>query len=128
MSNFDLRNSCVSQLGLLFFATNHRNYAPLYAQHLSSMTSISPYPFQTLKNAFAVNRSMTSFKCNIVFLFIIGIALDQSIECSINLHGKSHGLISGKRNNDSIDAWIHSFSFRAVLTDALHEICSIEIS
>ncbi|CAF1098692.1 unnamed protein product, partial [Didymodactylos carnosus] len=55
-----------------------------------------------------------------------GIALDQSIECSINKLGKGHGGISGKFHESTIDNWINSFSYRALLTSVLHEICGLE--
>ncbi|CAF3305789.1 unnamed protein product [Rotaria sp. Silwood2] len=55
-----------------------------------------------------------------------GIALDQTIECTINKHGKGSGGINGRQSEQSIDTWIHSFGFRALLTSCLHEICGIE--
>ncbi|CAF3786549.1 unnamed protein product [Rotaria magnacalcarata] len=55
-----------------------------------------------------------------------GIALDQTIESTINKDGKSHGGISGKFTNESIDVWAKSFSFRAMLSSICHEICKIE--
>ncbi|CAF1502366.1 unnamed protein product [Adineta steineri] len=116
-SNFNARNSCVSKLGPLFFATNHRNYARLCANHLFDLSKASPYLLKRLSNSFAVVRSSRPFS---------SIALDQTIECSINKHGKSHGGISGKFTDDTIDVWANSFAYRAVLTSVLHEICDIE--
>ncbi|CAF1484646.1 unnamed protein product, partial [Didymodactylos carnosus] len=56
------------------------------------------------------------------------IALDQTIECTINKFGKGHGGISGRFNPDLIDTWNNSFAFRALLTTATHEICQLETS
>jgi hypothetical protein len=66
------------------------------------------------------------FYLHVITPLTLGIALDQSIECSINKHGKGHGGISGKLSDDSIDVWIHSFSFRAILSATFQEICGIE--
>lgn len=60
------------------------------------------------------------------FDFTSGIALDQTIECSINKHGKSHGGISGKFSDETIDVWTNSFAYRSILTSILHEVCEIE--
>ncbi|CAF3329981.1 unnamed protein product [Rotaria sp. Silwood2] len=54
------------------------------------------------------------------------IALDQTIECSINRHGKSHGGINGRFIEETIAVWTNSFGFHAVLTNILHDVCDIE--
>ncbi|CAF2918258.1 unnamed protein product [Rotaria sp. Silwood2] len=54
------------------------------------------------------------------------IALDQTIVCSINRHGKSHGGINGRFTEETIDVWTNSFGFHAVLTNILHDVCDIE--
>ena len=56
----------------------------------------------------------------------IDIALDQTIECTINKYGKSHGGIDGRFTDQTIDQWIHSFSFRALASNVMHNICQIE--
>ncbi|CAF3952846.1 unnamed protein product [Rotaria sp. Silwood1] len=116
-SNFNLRNACVSKLGPLFFSTNHRHYARLCAQHLFDISTASSYLLERLSNSFSVVRSHRPFSA---------IALDQTIESSINKFGKGHGGITGKFSDETIDIWTNSYSFRATLTSILHEICAIE--
>ena len=60
------------------------------------------------------------------FVFIIGIALDQTIECTINKYGKSHGGINGRLSENAINQWIDSFAFRALASTVMHELCDIE--
>ncbi|CAF4187652.1 unnamed protein product, partial [Didymodactylos carnosus] len=82
MSNFEGRNASLCQMAPIFFATNHRNYARLSARHLIDLRASSGYIQQRLKKSFAVNRTNRPFSF---------IALDQTIECSINKFGKSYG-------------------------------------
>jgi hypothetical protein len=56
----------------------------------------------------------------------IDIALDQTIECTINKYGKSHGGIDGRFSEQTIDQWINSFSFRALASAVMHEVCHLE--
>ncbi|CAF1154261.1 unnamed protein product, partial [Didymodactylos carnosus] len=116
-SNFNARNASLSNIAPIFFVNNHRNYARLCANHLVDLRSSSPYLFQRLSNGFAVNRTDRPFS---------HIALDQTIECSINKFGKGHGGISGRFSHDLIDEWANSFAYRALLTTATHELCQLE--
>ncbi|CAF2191690.1 unnamed protein product [Rotaria magnacalcarata] len=135
-SDFNARNECVARLGPIFFATNHRNYARLCAEHLFDLSTASSPLIERLAKAFAVVRTRRPFSSKILpkdvvkmiskDVFILGIALDQTIESTINKDGKSHGGISGKFTNESIDVWAKSFSFRAMLSSICHEICKIE--
>ena len=52
------------------------------------------------------------------------MVLDQVIECTINKHGKSKGGINGLLNEYAIDELF--FSFRAIVSSSLHEICGSE--
>ncbi|CAF4162514.1 unnamed protein product [Rotaria magnacalcarata] len=109
LSNFDGRNAALYSMAPIFFATNHRNYARL------------------LERSFAVNRTNRTFSA---------IALDQTIEYSINKYGKDLGGISGNLSCSSIDIWCRSLAFRSmpssivnahdnkdlpIITNALHE-------
>ncbi|CAF1502004.1 unnamed protein product, partial [Rotaria sordida] len=78
---------------------------------------MSPYLFERLSKSFAVNRTYRPFS---------NIALDQAIECSINNHGKNHEDVTGRFTEETIDVWINSYTYRAVLTGILHDICDIE--
>ncbi|CAF1288798.1 unnamed protein product, partial [Didymodactylos carnosus] len=49
----------------------------------------------------------------------VNIALDQTIECSINKFGKGHGGISRRFSHDLIDEWVNTFAYRALLTKQL---------
>ncbi|CAF1452792.1 unnamed protein product [Rotaria sp. Silwood1] len=116
-SNFKSRNACVARIAPLFFSSNHRNYARLCAQHLYDLSNASPYLLNRLSKSFSVVRTERPFS---------NIALDQTIESSINKYGKSHGGISGKFTNDTIDVWTNSFAYRATLSSILHEIYEVE--
>ncbi|CAF4634463.1 unnamed protein product [Rotaria sp. Silwood1] len=116
-SNFKSRNACVARIAPLFFSSNHRNYARLCAQHLYDLSNASPYLLNRLSKSFSVVRTERPFS---------NIALDQTIESSINKYGKSHGGISGKFTNDTIDVWTNSFADRATLSSILHEIYEVE--
>jgi hypothetical protein len=76
------RNAAFFSMAPIFFATNHRNYARLAVQHLIDLKSCSSYLRERLGLSFTVNRSDRPFSA---------IALDQSIECSINKYGKGRG-------------------------------------
>lgn len=60
-NDFDLRNSTVTRIAPLFFATNHRNYARLCAQHLFQLQKCTPYLYERLRRGFAVVRSSRYF-------------------------------------------------------------------
>jgi hypothetical protein len=60
------------------------------------------------------------------FPFNLGIALDQTIECTINKYGRSHGEIDGRLEEKTIDQWVDSFAFRALGSTVMHEICHLE--
>ena len=132
--NFAARNAALSRVAPLFFSTNHRNYARLCAQHLVDLQAGTPYVLDRLSRAFAVNRSNRPFSCKripstntfIRFLFNLAIALDQTIECTINKHGKSRGGIDGRFDDKTIDTWVNSFAFRALASTVMHEICQLE--
>ncbi|CAF1101289.1 unnamed protein product [Rotaria magnacalcarata] len=79
LSNFDGRNAALYSMAPIFFATNHRNYARL------------------LERSFAVNRTNRTFSA---------IALDQTIEYSINKYGKDLA---------------HDNKDLPIITNALHE-------
>lgn len=79
------RNAALSSMAPIFFATNHRNYARLAAQHLLDLQSCSIYLRERLEHLFTVRRTNRPFSA---------IALDQAIECSINKYGKGRGIIS----------------------------------
>ncbi|CAF1137322.1 unnamed protein product [Didymodactylos carnosus] len=117
MSNFEGRNASLCQMAPIFFATNHRNYARLSARHLINLRASSGYIQQRLKKSFAVNRTNRPFSF---------IALDQTIECSINKFGKSYGGITGKFNPQLIDIWVQSFAYRSLMTSITHEIAGLE--
>lgn len=52
--------------------------------------------------------------------------MDQTIECTINKYGKSQGGIDGRFKEETINQWINSFSFRALASTVMHEICQME--
>lgn len=56
----------------------------------------------------------------------IDIALDQTIECTMNKYGKSHGGIDGRFSGQTVEQWMNSFSFRALASAVMHEICQME--
>ncbi|CAF1309847.1 unnamed protein product, partial [Didymodactylos carnosus] len=118
-SNFSTRNSSLSKIAPLFFANNHRNYARLFAQHFVDLRSCSKYLLERLERSFAVNRTNRPFS---------SIAMDQTIECTINKVGKGYGGISGRFDEQSIDTWTKSFAFRALLSTVTCEIASLETS
>ena len=60
-NDFHLRNSAVTMIAPLFFATNHRNYARLCAQHLFHLQKCTPYLYERLQNSFSVVRSNRPF-------------------------------------------------------------------
>ncbi|CAF3933472.1 unnamed protein product [Rotaria sp. Silwood2] len=59
--NFAARNAALYQFVPLFFATNHRNYSRLAAQHLYDLQSSSSYLFSRMARSFAVTRSERPF-------------------------------------------------------------------
>lgn len=61
-----------------------------------------------------------------LFHSVLVIALDQTIECTINKYGKSHGGVDGRSSEHAIDRWTHSFSFRALASTTMHEICQLQ--
>jgi len=131
--NFAARNAALSRIAPLFFSTNHRNYARLSAQHLVDLRASTPYILDRLSRAFAVNRSNRPFSCEFrhqkIFSeisFYLGIALDQTIECTINKYGKSHGGIDGRFDEKTINQWVDSFAFRALASSVMHELCELE--
>ncbi|CAF3390230.1 unnamed protein product, partial [Rotaria sp. Silwood2] len=115
--NFEARNAALYQFAPIFFTTSHRNYSRLVAQHLYDLQSASPYLLSRMARSFAVTRSQRKFS---------SIALDQTIECTINKYGKGSGGINGRQDEQSISNWTHSFAFRSLLSSTLHEICGIE--
>ena len=70
-----------------------------------------------------MNRSTNAF---VLSLLSLAIALDQTIECTINKHGKSRGGIDGRFDDRTIDTWVNSFAFRALASTVMHEICQLE--
>ncbi|CAF3938297.1 unnamed protein product [Rotaria sp. Silwood1] len=115
--NFEARNAALYQFAPIFFTTSHRNYSRLVAQHLYDLQSASPYLLSRMARSFAVTRSQRKFS---------SIALDQTIECTINKYGKGSGGINGRQDEQSISNWTHSFAFRSLLSSTLHEICGVE--
>jgi hypothetical protein len=69
-SNFNSRNACVSKVGPLFFATNHRNYARLCAEHVFDLSSTTPYLLERLSKAFAVNRTHRPFSSKFFYRMV----------------------------------------------------------
>ncbi|CAF0950439.1 unnamed protein product, partial [Didymodactylos carnosus] len=116
-SNFDARNASLSKMASLFFATNHRNYARLCGQHLYDLQTCSKYLFDKLSKCFAVRRTNKPFTA---------IAMDQTIECTINKLGKGHGGISGRFSSQLIDTWTRSFAYRSLLTNVTQTLCEYE--
>lgn len=117
--NFNARNAAICDLAELFFATNHRQYARLTARHLSDLRVCSQHLLEFLSKAFAVSRSDRNFS---------SIALDQTIEVTINKMGKIHGGITGRCSTDSIDIWSNSYIYRSLLSSIINEIVGIESS
>jgi hypothetical protein len=118
-SNFSARNAAICELAELFFATNHRQYARLTARHLSDLRVCSQHLFNHLSQSFAVSRSNRNFS---------SIALDQTIEATINKMGKGHGGITGRCSIDSIETWSNSFTFRSLLSTVTSELAGVESS
>jgi hypothetical protein len=116
-SNFPARNAAICELAELFFATNHRQYARLTARHLSDLRVCPQHLLNHLSNSFAVSRSNRNFSC---------IALDQTIEVTINKTGKGHGGITGRCSTDSIDIWSNSYTFRSLLSTITCELAGVE--
>ena len=59
--NFAARNNALYRFSPIFFATNHRNYSRLCAQHLFDLQSSSDYLIARFSRSFAVTRSTRSF-------------------------------------------------------------------
>ncbi|CAF4137062.1 unnamed protein product, partial [Rotaria magnacalcarata] len=116
-SNFSARNAAVCDLAELFFSTNHRQYARLTARHLSDLRVCSQQRFDYLSKSFAVSRSNRNFST---------IALDQTIEVTINKMGKGHGGITGRCSTDLIDIWSESYAFRSILSTITSELAGVE--
>ncbi|CAF1468756.1 unnamed protein product, partial [Rotaria sordida] len=116
-SNFSARNAAVCELAELFFATNHRQYARLTARHISDLRVYPQHLLDRLSNSFAVVRTNRNFSC---------IALDQTIEVTINKMGKGHGGITGRCSMESIDIWSKSYTFRSLLSTVASELAGIE--
>ncbi|CAM4964899.1 unnamed protein product [Rotaria socialis] len=116
-SNFSARNAAVCDLAELFFSTNHRQYARLTARHLSDLRVCSQQYFDYLSKSFAVSRSNRNFST---------IALDQTIEVTINKMGKGHGGITGRCSTDLIDVWSESYAFRSMLSTITSELAGVE--
>ena len=115
--NFNARNAAVCELAELYFATNHRQYARLTARHLSDLRVCSQALWNHLAKSFAVVRSDRNFS---------SIALDQTIEVTINKTGKGHGGITGRCSSDLIDVWSNSFTFRSLLSSITCELAGVE--
>ncbi|CAF1012305.1 unnamed protein product [Didymodactylos carnosus] len=115
--NFDSRNAAISLIVPMFFGQKRRNYAPLGARHIADLQRASSYLLNNLSTSFAVQRTSRPFS---------SIALDQTIECTINRYGKGRGGITGHFNMDLIDKWTQSFAFRALLSHVTSEICGYE--
>lgn len=136
--NFSARNMALIKIAPFFFSTNHRNYARLCAQHLVDLRNATSYLVDRLARGFAVNRTNRPFSCKFsaehhllkikFFIYYLDIALDQTIECTINRYGKSIGGINGRFDDETIDQWINSFAFRALASSTMHEICELETS
>ncbi|CAF1171695.1 unnamed protein product, partial [Didymodactylos carnosus] len=77
----------------------------------------SKYLLQRLSRSFAVNRTHRPFS---------SIAMDQTIECTINKLGKGSGGISGRFSQELIDVWTNSFTYRSLMTGVTHEIAGLE--
>jgi hypothetical protein len=118
-NNFDARNAAVCELAELFFVSNHRQYARLTARHLSDLRVSSQNLLDRLAKSFAVVRTNRNFS---------SIALDQTIEVTINKMGKGHGGITGRCSPDLIDIWSNSFSFRSLLSSITCELAGVESS
>jgi hypothetical protein len=116
-SNFNARNAAVCELAELFFVTNHRQYARLTARHLSDLRVCSEILLDRLAKSFAVTRTNRNFS---------SIALDQTIEVTINKMGKGHGGITGRCSTDLIDIWSNSFTFRCLLSSVTRELAGVE--
>ncbi|CAF4865364.1 unnamed protein product [Rotaria sp. Silwood1] len=116
-SNFSARNAAVCELAELFFATNHRQYARLTARHISDLRVCPQHLLDRLSNSFAVVRTNRNFS---------SIALDQTIEVTINKMGKGHGGITGRCSMESIDIWSKSYTFRSLLSTVASELAGIE--
>ncbi|CAF3090354.1 unnamed protein product, partial [Rotaria sp. Silwood2] len=116
-SNFSARNAAVCELAELFFATNHRQYARLTARHISDLRVCPQHLLDRLSKSFAVVRTNRNFS---------SIALDQTIEVTINKMGKGHGGITGRCSMKSIDIWSKSYTFRSLLSTVASELAGIE--
>ncbi|CAF4958920.1 unnamed protein product, partial [Rotaria sp. Silwood1] len=116
-SNFSARNAAACELAELFFATNHRQYARLTARHLSDLRIWPEEILDHLSKSFAVSRSNRNFS---------SIALDQTIEATINKMGKGHGGITGRCSPDLIDIWSKSYTFRSLLSTITSELAGVE--
>lgn len=44
----------------------------------------------------------------------------------MNKYGKSHGGIDGRFSDQTVEQWMNSFSFRALASAVMHEICQLE--
>ena len=116
-SNFNARNAALCELAELFFVTNHRQYARLTARHLSDLRVCPEILLDRLSKSFAVVRTNRNFS---------SIALDQTIEVTINKMGKGHGGITGRYTTDLIDIWSNSFSYRCLLSAITRELATVE--
>ncbi|CAF5026765.1 unnamed protein product, partial [Rotaria sp. Silwood1] len=101
----------------IFMAKNHRKYARLTARHLSDLRIWPEEILDHLSKSFAVSRSNRNFS---------SIALDQTIEATINKMGKGHGGITGRCSPDLIDIWSKSYTFRSLLSTITSELAGVE--
>ncbi|CAF0764722.1 unnamed protein product [Didymodactylos carnosus] len=93
-----------------------KNYMIVVWDVLNESVS-SKYLLQRLSRSFAVNRTHRPFS---------SIAMDQTIECTINKLGKGSGGISGRFSQELIDVWTNSFTYRSLMTGVTHEIAGLE--
>ncbi|CAF4252684.1 unnamed protein product, partial [Rotaria sp. Silwood2] len=117
--DFVARNAAVCELSELFFASNHRQYARLTARHISDLRVCPQHLLDYLSKSFAVSRSNRNFS---------SIALDQTIEVTINKAGKGHGGVTGRCSIDLIDIWSNSFAYRSLLSTITSELAAVESS
>ncbi|CAF4507899.1 unnamed protein product [Didymodactylos carnosus] len=112
-----MHNAAICAMAPLFFAFRRRNYAPLTARYIFDLQVASPQLIDHLSKSFSVQRTARPFSA---------IAVDQTIECTINRYGKGRGGISGHFSKQLIDRWCQAFSFRAILSSVIAEIVSLE--
>lgn len=121
-NDFDMYLNSLKQMTPLFFAMKHPNYARYLTVYISSLEYLEVNniePIQILKET-ALSSRRTNSKAS-------GVAIDQTIEQTINKSSKSiGGLIGVSRKLDAYDRWCITRHERVLYVEALSSLADLE--